>query len=383
MLNTDVIEYTKYRHDIEVRKAQVHWSASCTNSECTLHQLSPYIGKLKSSIAEDLINEYTKKNDIVLDPFSGSGTIPLEALIKQRKVIAADASIYSKVLTLGKLTAPENEETPQRVLTNYTKLSANFPDVDMRNVPKWVRSFFHNKTLNETIKFIEYCKKTRNYFLLACSLGILHHQRPGFLSYPSSHLVPYLRNKKYPKELFPDLYQYRELLPRLESKIARAYKRPAKFNKNYFYKFHKAKVENLIFPKKLDALITSPPYMNMLDYNRDNRLRLWFLNNNIHDKVINENTANSLDFNNIISSLAKKTNENLKYGRYSILVIGDKISKSNELPSEKACELFERYSPKLKLKTIINDSIPDIRRSRKECKGVKSESILVFQKTKK
>jgi DNA modification methylase len=27
----------------------------------------------------------------------------------------------------------------------------------------------------------------------------------------------------------------------------------------------------------IDAVISSPPYMNALDYGRDNRLRLWFL----------------------------------------------------------------------------------------------------------
>lgn len=91
-----------------------------------------------------------------------------------------------------------------------------------------VRQFFHPRTLKEAIKFVTVCKRDENNFLFACFLGILHHQRPGFLSYPSSHLVPYLREKKYPRDQFPELYQYRELRPRLLSKIQRAYARRPK-----------------------------------------------------------------------------------------------------------------------------------------------------------
>jgi hypothetical protein len=50
-------------------------------------------------------------------------------------------------------------------------------------------------------------------------LGILHHVRPGFLSYPSSHLVPYLRKMKYPPEQFADMYAYRDVRSRLIAKV--------------------------------------------------------------------------------------------------------------------------------------------------------------------
>ena len=36
-------------------------------------------------------------------------------------------------------------------------------------------------------------------------------------------------------------------------------------------------VEAVDLPNDIDCVITSPPYMNALDYGRDNRLRLWFL----------------------------------------------------------------------------------------------------------
>lgn len=55
------------------------WAGSFSDRESSLQQLSPYIGKMKSGMAKVLINSYSKKNDIILDPFSGSGVIPFEA----------------------------------------------------------------------------------------------------------------------------------------------------------------------------------------------------------------------------------------------------------------------------------------------------------------
>src|ERR1035438_1917042 len=65
---------------------------SVANRECSLHQLAPYIGKLKSAIARELILAYSRVDDLIADPFSGAGTIPLEALLASRRIFAADVS---------------------------------------------------------------------------------------------------------------------------------------------------------------------------------------------------------------------------------------------------------------------------------------------------
>ena len=53
------------------------WAGSALKNESTLHQLSPYIGKLKSSIAASLVSQFTNRGNLVYDPFSGSGTVAL------------------------------------------------------------------------------------------------------------------------------------------------------------------------------------------------------------------------------------------------------------------------------------------------------------------
>jgi adenine-specific DNA methylase len=74
----------KYLQLPTLKNAPSEWKEPCTHSEFTLHQLSPYIGKIKSSIAGELIERFTSKGDLVIDPFAGAGTIPFEAVIRGR-----------------------------------------------------------------------------------------------------------------------------------------------------------------------------------------------------------------------------------------------------------------------------------------------------------
>lgn len=364
----------------KIIRAPSHWSRSCTNTECTLHQLSPFIGKLKSAIARELIITYSRPGDLIVDPFAGSGTIPLEALLAGRRALSADVSLYAKVLCKAKLEAPASYELAMIKAENALGKSLEVREPDLRKVPFWVRQFFNSKTLKDAVKFSEYCKKHGENFLLACFLGILHHQRPGFLSYPSSHLVPYLRNNKYPPMQYPHLYEYRELRPRLLAKIRRAYTRkPVDVENGGSFHRH-CSIERLKIPESIDCLITSPPYMNALDYCRDNRLRLWFVR---PDLIVdwNETTKKRDAFINAMTSLAKKVNVSLKRKGYCVIIIGEQVSRSPKTaPSYLAYEIISTYAPQMRLLSILEDKIPDIRRSRRDCKGTKIEHFLIFNK---
>ena len=85
------------------RELVCDWAGSAIRSESTLHQLSPYIGKIKSSMAASLVSQFTNEGDLIYDPFSGSGTVALEAWAAKRPVIANDLSPYAYLLTRAKL----------------------------------------------------------------------------------------------------------------------------------------------------------------------------------------------------------------------------------------------------------------------------------------
>src|SRR5439155_15684112 len=133
---------------------------------------------------------------------------------------------YAVLLTRAKLFAPASQELAERRLRVTWMLSRTLlKGQDLRTVPQWVRRFFHPETLRSALAFRDACVQRHDNFLLGCLLGILHHQRPGFLSYPSSHLVPYLRDQKFPRAEFPEMYKYRDAEPRLMQKLIRTYAR--------------------------------------------------------------------------------------------------------------------------------------------------------------
>jgi len=170
------------------------WKGSAVAQEPRLHQIAPYIGRLKSPLARVLVSSFTKAGQTVFDPFSGAGTVPLEAWIHERNAIASDLNPYAQVLTTAKLFPPRSlEEALGQIEETARDATRAARRVDLRKVPSWVRVFFHSETLRETLAWSQVLTERRSTFLLACLLGILHHQRPGFLSHPSSHTVPYLR----------------------------------------------------------------------------------------------------------------------------------------------------------------------------------------------
>ena len=207
-------------------QAQGVWNGSFNGRESTLQQLAPFVGKLKTGMANTLIEHFSRPGDWVCDPLSGCGSVPLEAVLLGRKAKANDLSPYALCVTRGKLDAPPTlAEAESRCTKLLEYVDRHWKSQDLRRVDHWVRAFFHPRTLKETLVAFKFCRNRRDWFLAACLCGILHHQRPGFLSYPASHMVPYLRTTLFPPEKFPELYEYRPLADRLRKKVKRAYRR--------------------------------------------------------------------------------------------------------------------------------------------------------------
>lgn len=365
---------------VRVSRAPTKWLEACAQSECTLHQLSPYIGKIKSSIAGELLERYSRRGELVVDPFSGAGTIPLEAAIRGRRVFCSDISPYSRILSCAKLRPPKSLRSAISASERAMIEAEMLPKPDLRTVPGWVRRFFHPRSLVEALRFAEVARRPGNEFLMACFLGILHHQRPGFLSYPSSHLVPYLRSSKYPRTNFPEMYEYRELWPRLLAKVERTFKRFV-MPETSGNKFRQCDVEEVRLPRLFDSVITSPPYMNALDYGRDNRLRLWFIEPTVDQPTDTLVTRRRDAFVTATISLAKKVEDGLRPRGYCVLVVGDTVRRSFDAhPSQVVREIVGQHARSLRLRTVISDKIPDVRRSRRTCQGVKTEHFLIFQR---
>lgn len=347
----------------------------------TLHQIAPYIGKLKPAIARDLVKSYTAPGELVLDCFAGSGTIPLECLLLGRNVIAADNNAYAIALTRAKIEAPPSLDAAVNQLYERLDGARRRPFPNLERVPEWVRKFFHPKTLGDAIRFADECLDRDDQFLLGCLLGILHHQRPGFLSYPSSHLVPYLRDRKYPRSKYPELYGERDIEPRLLGKIKRIFKNPGVFPRGVSGIVLRTDIAKLELDVEIDAVITSPPYMNALDYVRDNRLRMWFLDRSTED-YSQEPTDKRGEFERLIGAFCEKVLSRLRQGGRCVLIVGETVrrKRTTSHPAAIIGEYVRNWDRGIDLEEIIVDEIPDVRRSRRNAAGTKRELIMIMRR---
>lgn len=362
------------------------WSGSFNARESTLQQLAPYVGKMKSGMARVLVTLYSKPGDIVLDPFCGSGVVPLESVLAGRRAWANDLSPYAYVVTRGKLETPASQsEALKRAELLIKDIRQVRKSIDLEVVPEWVRSFFHPDTLQEVLAAFQILKEREDFFLLACLLGILQHVRPGFLSFPASHLVPYLRKSKYPMEQFPTMYAYRDLGSRLLAKVTRAYRRPMLPVSWEHREYRIWQVNSMFLPiedQAIDTIISSPPYFGALDYARDNRLRLWFLGCEDWKALDRSLTANRKVYVPQMSACLAEMYRILKPLGYCILVLGDverdgSSHRTAEILADLALDITHGG---LIAETIFDDLIPDERRSRRLTRTTKFERILVMRK---
>lgn len=357
------------------------WEDRCVHSESTLHQLSPFLGKMKSTMAKELVESYSKPTDVVLDPFSGSGTVPLEAAISQRGSIGIDRNPYSVLLTKAKLNPPVSEEGAKQRASDYLNEIEPIDDYPPDGTPSWVREFFHPRTLAGIEELADLLRSNGDHFLMACLLGILHHQRPGFLSYPASHLRPYLRDEKFPREEYPDRYEYREIRPRLLDKVGRAYRRFPTFDEDLKRKVLVGDTPQVIREEipdgSVDAIVTSPPYMNKLDYGRDNRLRLYFLG--IEDYKELDGSPESRDtYSEFLDRFLQEAIRVLSSRAKLIFVLGESRRSGAAVDtSEVLIDMVKQERYDLSVDTAIKDKVP-VREI--NSMSTEEETILVLNK---
>jgi len=123
------------------------------------HGLHKYPAKFFPKLPRWLIKRYSKEGDTVLDPFSGSGTTNIEALLTKRHSIGIDVDPFSRYLSKIKITPLDEKELQSaqkyllRCILNYKPskvLKKDIPIFPYRD--NWVN--------REIILELAYLKKT-------------------------------------------------------------------------------------------------------------------------------------------------------------------------------------------------------------------------------
>lgn len=364
---------------MELKDFHIENSKRITSS---LNSLSPYIGRLRPECVQFLIDEYAQPGLPIFDPFCGSGTVLLQGWINEFDVYGNDLNPYAFLLTNGKMQPYKTALQAQEQLDYYSRSAKEYlRKVDLEHVPEWIKEFYHPNTLKEILAWVYCLKRHKEWFLLSCLMGILHHQRPGFLSYPASHGAPYLRTAKYPREEYPEMYEYRNVLEKLTQKVARVYKnfpdldyerRRVVFNRDA------TKMHLNVIPH--GTIITSPPYMRSLTYARDNRLRLWFLGESDCDMLDKSISPCAQNFITMMHRCLHKWAAYQESGEKCIIIIGDIAITVNQKKMTLAHLIEEESKNYYRLIDAYQDPIPEAHKLVKGNNGIKREIIVALER---
>ena len=255
------------------------------------HTLCSYPSKIKPAIAYYLVKLFSGPADIILDPFSGVGTIPFEACLNKRKGIGIDLSPLAFHVTNGKIHNIDKSKVKEEIEKIRDKIEKT-KDIELLDCE--ARTFYHPITYREILI-------ARNYFLnneiipersfvLSCVLHILHGNRPYALSRRSHNIIPIS-----PKGDFV----YKSLIKSLEEKSNRMLKRNLPIDFIDGDAFNGDVCNMKIESNSINRIITSPPFLGTTEFLRHNRIRLWFCGWD-SDKIIKlKKKSHFLEFNGL------------------------------------------------------------------------------------
>lgn len=309
MQSRDIIEYlkefslspshpkTKVEHlSIEGRQilklSNEFWTSKQRQSSA-LHEIS-YRACFKAQLPGFFIRLLTKENDLVYDPFSGRGTTVIEAGLLGRKIIANDINPLSRTLSEPRFAIPELEEIEVRL---------NEIGVDKNNKAELDLSmFYHPNTEAEIVSLKKYLQarkqggqedKLDRWIRMVATNRLTGHSRGFFSVYtlpPNQAVTPEsqlkINQKRNQKPEYRDtkkiiLKKSKSLIRNLSQKekenLNKAGERALFLNKD-------ARDTREIESQSVQLTVTSPPFLNIVQYSRDNWLRCWF--NSIDDREI-------------------------------------------------------------------------------------------------
>lgn len=346
-----------------------------------LHNVCSYLAMFPPSLPHYFIDQFTAEGDYVLDPFCGRGTTLLEASLLKRIPIGNDLNPLAYTLSFSKVNVPSYEKVKKRI----KQLQFEYKPVDISGEPEDIKMLFDEEM---TLPQLCYLKKSLaknkpiDMFIFSILLGIMHGQHkkdgssnclsismPNTFSMSPNYIRSYIKKNnliKIKQDVFECLYKRLDCIYPFDSE----------FTKGYIFQDDALNLCNEKYRKffhKIKLIITSPPYLKVINYGRYNWIRLWLLDkksevvddelriNSAYRKVERIKLSDDLKLDQylefmkqLICGWEKLTTEN---GVVAI-VIGDVDNhKGVDLNLAKAVWDFVKPFTKFKKLAIIKDSI--------------------------
>ncbi|GHC03888.1 DNA methyltransferase [Cerasicoccus arenae] len=256
-----------------------------------LHEIS-YRACFKPQLPRFFIDRLSAPGDIVLDPFMGRGTTPIEAALAQRIPWGGDVSPLAKRLVEPRLTPPSNDEVETR-LKEIKKLCAAKSVLDAADPDLLV--FYNANTLRDLVVLREYLIQRESdgqldsidaWIRLVATNRLTGHSTGFFSVYtlPPNQAVTADRQRKInaKREQTPP---FRDVFGIIEKKSKQLMKglRDEDFSAleraRGEAQFHTTSADQAaahFAAESVSLVVTSPPFLDVVQYAQDNWLRCWF-----------------------------------------------------------------------------------------------------------
>lgn len=251
-----------------------------------LHEIS-YRACFKPQLPRFFIERLSKPGDTVYDPFMGRGTTLLEAALLNRVPIGCDANPLCKKLIAPRLRPPTLQDVAERL--HFIEF---YWDGDV-----WedLLVFYHPQTLRQLYALRSYFEQRHisksfdsiDAWIQMVAINRLTGHSKGFFSVytlPPNQAVSIDSQRKINARLnqepdnrsVPDLIlsKSKSLLGDVTPEIREQIK---SVSKNALIITGNCEDVPTLADQSVDLIVTSPPFLNIVDYAADNWLRCWFI----------------------------------------------------------------------------------------------------------
>ena len=245
-----------------------------------------YRACFKPQLPRFFIELLTAPGQTVYDPFAGRGTTVLEAALMGRRVVANDINPLSRILTAPRLDPPEPGEVEKRLHEiPFAESEDNEVDLSM---------FYHPRTEAELLALRSYLRDKQaagiedsvdRWIRMVATNRLTGHSRGFFSVYtmPPNQAVSAERQQKInlKRDQKPDYRNVKELIIRksrqlMRNMTAEQIARLKEASESAVFLTKEASQTSEIKAESINLTVTSPPFLDIVQYSADNWLRCWF-----------------------------------------------------------------------------------------------------------
>lgn len=251
----------------------------------SIHEVS-YRACFKPQLPAFFIECLTSPDDLVYDPFSGRGTTAIEAALRGRRVISNDINPLSRIFIEPRLELPALEAIHQRLRAIPVDYGAR-AEIDLS-------MFFHPRTEAEIVSLRSHLARRREsgeedavdrWIRMVATNRLTGHSRGFFSVYtlPPNQAASADSQRKINEKLkqAPDYRDTRQIIYEKSRQLQSSLTPHERTNlrtaaATALYLTEEARSTPQISSASVRLTVTSPPFLDVVQYAGDNWLRCWF-----------------------------------------------------------------------------------------------------------